>query len=368
MDDFPLNPRGRGTPIRVQNILNGLLALSVLLNIWLLTRGDGGGKGDEAPVENQPATTEALPPPSSSPSLTPPPLSPPQATEVTYQAGGFTGLRRLDGTLDGALASFFAERAEGKTVDWLTATTNRLLIWQVNPRTDMRKGDPITVLYEPQSDGKEGEVRIAALKLQSQKLGREVRAYYFTRPGSRFGTWYDSSGVSIPKRLKEPVIREYEEITSLLKDGRGHKGVDFTAPVGTEVVAPKAGTITRVNWNWKANGNCVEMQFPGGVFAKFLHLDRIQPGIEAGKKVAAGTVLAASGNTGRSNGPHLHYQLNRGAEGAVVDPLEYHGAVQDTLSGTDIPAFRAVQAQFDLAFEGKQAPPVSSSPTPPSRG
>ena len=85
--------------------------------------------------------------------------------------------------------------------------------------------------------------------------------------------------------------------------------MDFKAPVGTPVYMPWAGTVKRVNWNWKYNGNCLEISTPDGKLVRFLHLQELDGSLKAGMKVKAGQRIADSGNTGRSFAPHLHYEL-----------------------------------------------------------
>lgn len=362
-----LGPSSPALPPGLQRTLNLLLVGSIGLNAWLIfgSRPAGGevapeDAGPEASVqaalpaaaEEAPATAEPIP-------------DAPRAARVT--AGGFDGLERLELDVDGSLSRVFAGQVEGRRADWLTATTTRLLVWDMDPASDLRPGDSLKVLYDPIEDGQEGEVQIAAMRYRSQKHGREYRGYFYRRPGAAFGDWYDEGGESVAARLKAEPIREYQQITSLLKDGRRHKGVDFTAPVGTDVLLPFDGTVTRVNWNWKSNGNCVEVRYRDGVHAKFLHLDRVAPEVQPGKALKAGTVIAASGNTGRSNAPHLHYQLNRGPDGAVLDPLEYHGTVVARLPSAEMVAFEAARAEFDAAIDGAapSPPAVAAAPSTP---
>ena len=75
-------------------------------------------------------------------------------------------------------------------------------------------------------------------------------------------------------------LDEYEQITSLLKDRPNHKGMDFKTPVGTPVKAPASGTVTRINWNWHANGDCVELKLADGTLAKCdMCIDRVENGL-----------------------------------------------------------------------------------------
>ncbi len=78
-------------------------------------------------------------------------------------------------------------------------------------------------------------------------------------------------------RLENSPLDDYEQVTSLLRDGRRHKGVDFKAAVGTPVKAPFTGVVKRKNWNFSSNGNCLELEELGGKRrrALFLHLSEL---------------------------------------------------------------------------------------------
>lgn len=150
--------------------------------------------------------------------------------------------------------------------------------------------------------------------------------------------------MEVPRRLVNGPLRgQYEQVTSLLKDRPSHKGMDFKVPEGTPVVTPLEGAVVRTNWNLAYNGNCVEVRFSDGTVARFLHLSRTD--VTPGQKLAAGTVVGLSGNTGRSTAPHLHYELER--NGKVVDPVEYHGVTRRQLPESEREAFRAVVRQYD---------------------
>jgi murein DD-endopeptidase MepM/ murein hydrolase activator NlpD len=128
-------------------------------------------------------------------------------------------------------------------------------------------------------------------------------------------------------------LETYDQITSLIKDGRHHKGVDFKTPVGTKVHATFAGTITQKNWHWKANGNCLEVTESASPHRKalFLHLSELPRSLTVGHSVSRGDVIADSGNTGHSFAPHLHYQLMSTDE-RVLDPFEVQEVFHRTLT------------------------------------
>jgi murein DD-endopeptidase MepM/ murein hydrolase activator NlpD len=234
----------------------------------------------------------------------------------------------------------------------LAQTIARFLVWHMRPDRDLANGDKLDVLYRVEEPAGRKQVDIAALRYVSAKLNKTLKAFVFQAPGEKFASWYDESGAEFIPQLAAPVLREYQMISSVLGDGRRHDGMDFQVPTGTEVLAPLAGKVVRSNWNHNANGNCIEIAFEDGVLAKFLHLseNRVKPG----DVVTAGQVIALSGNTGHSSGPHLHYQLNQGAK--VLDPREYHGlAAKRQLSGEALAKFEAQRKTLEAAMAPRTA-------------
>ena len=230
----------------------------------------------------------------------------------------------LEARVEHSLARTFQKNG-GEHADALSAVYARLFMWDIDLRRDLQKGDKVRVLWRLDESGK---VEIAAAKLRSRKYGKTLTAYRWQAPGDEYTSYWRSDGVEASLRLKNSPLASYEQITSLLKDRPTHRGMDFKTPVGTPTRTPKAGTVTRVNWNWAANGNCVEVQFDDGTLAKYLHLDELKA--TAGARVQPGQVVALTGNTGRSTAPHLHYQLDRGKKN--IDPIDYHGTERRRLT------------------------------------
>ncbi|RKM57805.1 M23 family metallopeptidase [Butyrivibrio sp. CB08] len=97
-----------------------------------------------------------------------------------------------------------------------------------------------------------------------------------------------------------------------------HKGVDWSTPVGTSVVASSSGTVTRAGWG-SGYGYCVYIRHPDGRETRYGHLSKVL--VSAGQSVSQGQRIALSGNTGVSTGPHLHFEILIG--GSQVNPLNY---------------------------------------------
>lgn len=231
-----------------------------------------------------------------------------------------SGMKRMVVRMNGPLERNIVSSV-GRTVGLpLTQVVVRALVWWVNVPGDFRKGDIVEVLYEERAGE---EPLVHAVRYKCGKLAQRFRAYRFAPFGQRFPRYYQPDGSELELRLDDSPLDEYEQITSLLRDGRGHKGVDFKAPSNTPVRATFDGTITRRTWAFKMNGNSLEVREDGGDqrTAMFLHLAEIPSEMHPGVKVKRGQVIAQSGNTGHSFAPHLHYQLSSPGH-PVLDPFD----------------------------------------------
>jgi murein DD-endopeptidase MepM/ murein hydrolase activator NlpD len=94
-----------------------------------------------------------------------------------------------------------------------------------------------------------------------------------------------------------------------------HQGLDFHAAVGTTVKATNRGVVILAR-NLYYEGNCVVVDHGQGLLTLYMHFSEIA--VKEGEKVEAGTVLGKSGNTGRVNGPHLHFAARW--QGLYLDP------------------------------------------------
>lgn len=316
-----------------------LLGCSGLLNVALLVER----LRDDAPAEPKPAPkTAAAEAPVDAEAIEEVAPKGPTKSWVSLNA-------EVQSSLSHTVAGAVLDPKDGAA---LAQTIARFLVWHMRPDRDLANGDKLDVLYRVEEPAGRKQIDIAALRFDSQKLGKSLRAFVFQAPGDKYATWWTDAGEEFIPRLSTPVLRDYQMITSVLGDGRKHDGMDFQAPTGTEVLAPVAGKVTRTNWNHAANGNCIEIAFADGVVAKFLHLseNKVQPG----DAVEAGQVIALSGNTGRSFGPHLHYQLNQGSK--VLDPREYHGlAPARQLTGDALAKFQAQKKTLEAAMAPRTA-------------
>lgn len=99
---------------------------------------------------------------------------------------------------------------------------------------------------------------------------------------------------------------------------RGHKGIDMAAPTGTPIYATADGLVSKAEW-FSSYGNFIAIGHGGELETRYGHLSRIA--VSAGQRVRKGDVIGYVGSTGRSTGPHLHYEVR--VAGLAVDPTPY---------------------------------------------
>ena len=114
--------------------------------------------------------------------------------------------------------------------------------------------------------------------------------------------------------------------------GTAHKGLDIYAPAGTPVYAAKAGTVVYVNYSGYGGGWGLYVVIYHGtdssgkaMYTRYAHASSIASGISVGTKVTTNTVIMYSGNTGASEGAHLHFEVCLGSMYSQVNPAPYLG-------------------------------------------
>jgi murein DD-endopeptidase MepM/ murein hydrolase activator NlpD len=201
------------------------------------------------------------------------------------------------------------------------------MVWFLDIEKNMRNGDVVHLVYEVLDS--EDRFKVLKLTYQSGYASKTFEANYYRKSENDYGAYYDKEGKEIAGRIASSTtpIKNYMEITSLPGDSRGsqggHSGTDFKAEVGTPVYASFDGRVTRVNWNTRVNGYCVELDHPReGVKTLYLHLSKVTA--KRGGYVKKGQQIALSGNTGRTSAPHLHYEIKgRGKRKRIYNPFSF---------------------------------------------
>jgi murein DD-endopeptidase MepM/ murein hydrolase activator NlpD len=184
------------------------------------------------------------------------------------------------------------------------------LAWSQRELATARR-DKRETLADVREDKDEALAHMAELQAQSAALSARIRsaqsssaAYVTTGAPSASGYIWPVHGV----------------LTSYYgwRWGRMHEGIDLAVPSGTPVVSAAAGTVIVAGW-MGGYGNLVVVDHGGGIATAYGHNTSVT--VAPGQQVAQGQLIAYSGNTGHSTGPHVHFEVR--VNGAAVDPLGY---------------------------------------------
>ena len=195
---------------------------------------------------------------------------------------------------------------------------------KINFRRDLRKGDSFRVLFDRPSGDK--NARIMAVSFTSG--GKTIALYR-----AKNGMFYPENGVSptvsrrstgsgwwrypMPNNTKVSSPFNPHRWHPIRGIYRPHYGTDFTAPIGTKVYAPANGTVLKTSYQRGGAGYYIIIKHTGGYSTVYMHLSKAL--VRTGQQVSQGQVIALSGNTGGSTGPHLHYEVR--INGRAVDAM-----------------------------------------------
>ena len=190
----------------------------------------------------------------------------------------------------------------------------RIYGFQVDFQRDIRKKDSFQIMFEVFVNDnnkiiESGNILFANLKLS----GENNSLYYFDKKGSE--GHYDKNGKSVQKalmktpingaRLSSPFGMRKHPIDGFNKM---HKGTDFAASMGTPIMASGNGIVKKAGW-CGGGGNCVVIKHNSTYQTVYAHMSKFAIGIRSGVRVKQGQAIGYVGSTGKSTGPHLHYEV-----------------------------------------------------------
>jgi len=190
----------------------------------------------------------------------------------------------------------------------------RIYGFQVDFQRDIRKEDKFQIMYEVFIDENDkvvetGEILFANLKLS----GQDNSLYYFDKENVE--GHYDKNGKSVQKALMKTPINGARLSSSFGMrkhpiDGfnKMHRGTDFAAPEGTPIMASGNGIVKKAGW-CGGGGNCIKIKHNSTYETVYAHMSKFARGIKSGVRVKQGQTIGYVGSTGKSTGPHLHYEV-----------------------------------------------------------
>jgi murein DD-endopeptidase MepM/ murein hydrolase activator NlpD len=221
----------------------------------------------------------------------------------------------------------------------------------LNFKNDIRKGDKLVMLYDQkyrlghpfsmptlkaamiEMHGKKHYIYLNDDGRYYDEKGREVEGFLLEQPvrGARISSRFT-------KRRWHPVLHKW----------KAHLGVDYAARRGTPVHAAGSGTIIYAA-RMGSYGNLIKIRHSDGYETRYAHLKSFRRGIHKGKHVKKGQVIAYVGTTGRSTGPHLHFELRK--RGRAINPLSVVQITTKKLSGKARKAFLRLKANYNESIQ-----------------
>jgi murein DD-endopeptidase MepM/ murein hydrolase activator NlpD len=230
----------------------------------------------------------------------------------------------------------------------------------LNFRTDLRKGDPLVMVYEQKYRmGKPfslPKLQVAMIEM------RKKRHYVFLNSDDRY---YDEKGHEVEGfLLARPVAnaRISSRFTKrrwhpILKRYRAHLGIDYAARSGTPIRAAGSGKVVFAGFT-RGYGKLIKIRHSDGYMTLYAHQKSFRRGMKVGKRVKKGQVIGYVGSTGLSTGPHLHFGLYK--NGRAINPAKVVRVTTRKLSGEKKKAFEQVKTnlsrEVDLYLAAHQSP------------
>jgi murein DD-endopeptidase MepM/ murein hydrolase activator NlpD len=248
---------------------------------------------------------------------------------------------RAVGTID--LSLFEAANRAGLP-DKVTIDLIRIFSFDVDFQREIQRGDRFEVFFDRfyDSEGravKDGDIHYAALTLSGDEL-----AYYRYVPGDGdFADYFDAKGRSVKKSLMRTPI-DGARLTSgygkrrhpTLGYTKMHRGVDFGARTGTPIMAAGDGVVVKAG-RFSSYGKYIKIRHNDTYYTAYAHMSRYAKGMRRGKRVRQGQVIGYVGTTGRSTGPHLHYEVL--VKNRQVNPMKVRLPTGRKLKGKELARF-----------------------------
>ena len=227
----------------------------------------------------------------------------------------------------------------------------RIYGFEVDFQRDIRKRDSFQIMYEVFKDDNKkiietGEILFANLKLS----GQDKPLYFFD--SKNFKGHFDKSGKSSQKalmktpingaRLSSPFGMRKHPIDGFNKM---HRGTDFAAPLGTPIMASGNGVIKKAGW-CGGGGNCVVIKHNSTYQTVYAHMSKFASGIRSGVRVKQGQTIGFVGSTGKSTGPHLHYEVI--VNGKKINSQTLNLPSGKILKGKDRELFETSKIKLDV--------------------
>ena len=190
----------------------------------------------------------------------------------------------------------------------------RIYGFQIDFQRDIRRNDTYQIVYEVFEDDNKKIFNTGNIIFADLNLSNQSNAFYYFNDNGEEGH-FDINGKSVKKALMKTPINgaRLSSPYGMRKhpiDGynKMHRGTDFAAPEGTPIMASGDGIVTKASW-CGGGGNCVKIRHNSSYSTVYAHMSKFAANIKKGKRVKQGQTIGYVGSTGKSTGPHLHYEV-----------------------------------------------------------
>jgi len=249
---------------------------------------------------------------------------------------------------EGAITdSLFAAGADAGVPTKVMAELVRAFSWDVDFQRDIRKNDRFEVMFEQKVDETGRPVYNGRIAYASLTLSGDHKPIYLHQMTDGRWDYFDDKGQSAKKALMRTPI-DGARLSShfgnrkhpILGYTKKHTGTDFAAPTGTPIYAAGDGVVESAGWNG-GYGKYVSIRHNSEYSTGYAHMSGINRGVAKGKRVRQGDVIGYVGTTGRSTGPHLHYEIVR--LGTKMNPMSVKMPSGEKLSGKELARFESAR-------------------------
>ena len=271
-------------------------------------------------------------------------------------------LVRMTGTIE---SNFYTAALDAGGTDKIIYDVANVLGYAVDFRL-IQAGDSFDVLFERYTTPRGETARTGdVLYVNFDGRGDALEYFRYETPYGELG-YYSGDGESAQRLLMKTPINGARlsshfgrRFHPILRTSRPHNGTDFAAPRGTPIMAAGNGIVERAN-RYGSFGNYIRIRHSNGFQTAYAHLNGFARGIRAGSRVTQGQIIGYVGTTGRSTGPHLHYEVH--LNGNPLNPMSLNLPVGRQLNADEIPVF--TEARDEIIALRDAAPNAAGEPEP----
>ena len=253
---------------------------------------------------------------------------------------------------EGTIQSSLSEAAaEADVPPIILSEMIRALSFDVDFQRDLKKGDTFELLFERYTDESGLQIQTGNILYAELNLSGKPLRFYRHETADGRSDFFNENGVSIRRSLMRTPI-DGAWISSnfgmrkhpILGYNKMHRGTDFAAPIGTPIYAAGDGVVEVAGWNG-GYGKYVRIRHNSTYKTAYAHMKRFARGVTKGARVSQGQVIGYVGSTGRSTGPHLHYEVL--VNNQQVNPRRIKLPTGRILKGEELLAFRDRRGQIN---------------------